>query len=374
MKKVLTVLLLVSALAMLIAGCGAAATATPAPTVAATQAPAPTAAPAPTVAAPSTDDSLSKAEGIIATLPPLLPAKPPADYSWVDDKPAKLGLAAIGLNAPYLVGYMKGLEAEAKRLNLELITLDANFDAAKQASQMDDLINQKVDVIAVFPVDAKAIAPSVKKAYDAGIKLVATNSWADPSVLQDFQVFVGASMLEEAQMAARTMNEALNGKGNVVICEGSPGTDPAYWRTKGFKDELAKIAPGIKILDSQPSKGWDKAACQANMDNFLTKYPQIDGAYGEDDTLATAMLQSAKAANRADKIKFVGIGASIEGLKAIKSGEMYGTCTQSGPWEGLWTARVSRDVANGWPPMPRWLRTPVIQVNKTNVDQVFGEW
>jgi len=53
---------------------------------------------------------------------------------------------------------------------------------------------------------------------------------------------------------------------------------------------------------------------------------------------------------------------------------MYGSCTQSPSFEGIDTARVARDVANGWPPVMRWVRNPVMRVDKTNARKVFGEW
>jgi ABC-type sugar transport system substrate-binding protein len=46
-----------------------------------------------------------------------------------------MGLLMISTAAPYLAGYRKAFDAEAKRLNLEVIASDANNDPARQAAR-----------------------------------------------------------------------------------------------------------------------------------------------------------------------------------------------------------------------------------------------
>ena len=70
----------------------------------------------------------------------------------------------------------------------------------------------------------------------------------------------------------------------------------------------------------------------------------------QDDNMAVGALQAIKSAGKLQQVKLVSINSSKEGLEAILAGEMYGSCTQSPSFEGINTARVARDVANGWPP------------------------
>ena len=123
--------------------------------------------------------SLRGVEAIIEKLSPLLPKQAPTDWQWLENRPATVGLLMISTAAPYLAGYRKAFDAEARRLNLDVIALDAQNDPARQAAQAEDLIARRVDVLCFWPVDAKAIVPSVRKAFDAGLKLVCTNSWTE---------------------------------------------------------------------------------------------------------------------------------------------------------------------------------------------------
>ena len=71
----------------------------------------------------------------------------------------------ISSAAPYLAGYRKAFDVECRRLNLNVIALDANNDPAVQASQAEDLVAKRVDVLCFWPVDARAIVPSVQNAF-----------------------------------------------------------------------------------------------------------------------------------------------------------------------------------------------------------------
>jgi ribose transport system substrate-binding protein len=327
----------------------------------------------PTNASSTQADTLRGVEAIIEKLPAVLPTRAPDNWKWIDNPPAQVGLLMISTAAPYLAGYRKAFDIEAKRLNLEVIALDANNDPARQAAQAEDLIGKHVDVLCFWPVDAKAIVPSVRKAYEAGIPLVCTNSWTDESVLDCFKSFVGASMVQEGVIAAQLMAEALNGQGKIALIEGNPGQDAAYWRSTAFIDELKRLAPGIHILDRQTAR-WDRARATAVAENYLTTYQDLDGIMAQDDNMAVGALQAIKSDEKLGRVKLVSINSSKEGLEAILAGEMYGSCTQAPTFEGINTARVVRDVANGWPPVPRWVRNPVMRVDKTNARKVFGEW
>jgi ribose transport system substrate-binding protein len=75
-----------------------------------------------------------------------------------------IGYSISTLNNAFFVGMTRGVENGAKKLGVELITVNANGDSAKQAADVEDLITKKVSAIIINPRDAEAIAPSVKKA------------------------------------------------------------------------------------------------------------------------------------------------------------------------------------------------------------------
>src|SRR4051795_6656349 len=56
-----------------------------------------------------------------------------------------------------------GLREAANAKGYKLIVTSGDFDLAKQQSQIDNFLVQKVDAIVVCPVDSKGIAPAIEK-------------------------------------------------------------------------------------------------------------------------------------------------------------------------------------------------------------------
>lgn len=295
-----------------------------------------------------------------------------AEPAKADGKKKVIGISVSGFAAPYFKALIAAAEEEAKAQNVELKVLDAEWDSQKQASQIESLIAQKVDAIDVIPCDSKAIIPSMKKIKDAGIPLIDVNTQHDPEAENIIDTFVGASMEDEAAMAAESIKKILGSKGgNIVIVEGAAGSFPAIHRTSGFKDAI-KDSPNIKILANQ-NAGWDRAKAMTVMEDFLTRYPKIDALYAHDDNMAIGCIQAIKAAGREKEIPVVSISGTIEGYDAIKKGELYSTVSQPPDWEGKMAVQIALKVINK-EKVEKWVKTPIAQVTKENVGQFKGVW
>src|SRR2546426_408538 len=71
--------------------------------------------------------------------------------------PPTVGLSISTLNNPFFVDLRDGAQAAAKKMNVNLVVLDAQNDSAREASQIEDLIQKNVAVIAINPTDSDAI-------------------------------------------------------------------------------------------------------------------------------------------------------------------------------------------------------------------------
>jgi ABC-type sugar transport system substrate-binding protein len=284
----------------------------------------------------------------------------------------KVGVLFPG-DAPYLAGYKKGIEDEAKAKNLDLVVVNAGWKADAQANQMNDLLAQKVDGIIVWAVDQKAIVPSLAIASGKSLPVIASNSEIDPSGVQYVRAYTGPNDTFEGTVAADLMNKALGGQGGVLVIEGRAGTAPQIRRLAGFQTKLAEIAPGIKILDAQPAD-WDKAKAISVTRDLLTKYgSQVKGIFGQDDTLAVGAAQAVKEAGLSDKIKVVGLGGSCDGFDAVKSGALYGTMIQSPVKDGSYAVDAIVNVLDNKFQSGQ-LFLPAPQVTKDTVAQFTCEW
>src|SRR5262245_10462405 len=69
----------------------------------------------------------------------------------------------------------EGLREEAAARHLDLVVLSCEMDPAKQASQIEDFVAQRVAAIVAAPCDSAAIGPSLAGPEKAGIPVFTTD-------------------------------------------------------------------------------------------------------------------------------------------------------------------------------------------------------
>jgi ribose transport system substrate-binding protein len=248
--------------------------------------------------------------------------------------------------------------------SVKTVVLDAGGDVARQIAQIQDLVQQKVDAIIIWPTNGKAVVPAVKKAHDAGIPVVITNSNIAKEGFPFIKAFSGPDNITQGQEAAQIMCDKFKSMGiadsaQIVQISGQPGYTTAIERAKGFEDELPKICPKVKLLETQPGD-WNREKSQRVMETFLTKYDKIDGVYAGDDNMGVGALNAAKAAGR-DGIIFVGATNFAVGYEAMERGEYWGSVYQSPVDDAKNALATAKDILAGKDvPFLNYFKTPKI--------------
>ncbi|PWR00942.1 sugar transporter [Meridianimarinicoccus roseus] len=248
--------------------------------------------------------------------------------------------------------------AEANE-NVEAVVLDAGGDVARQIAQIQDLIQQNVDAIIIWPTNGQAVVPAVRQAKNAGIPVIVTNSNIAEEGFDFIASFSGPNNIQQGASSAELMCEALDGSGNIVQISGQPGYTTAIERQKGFEDRLAEACPDVTIMETQPGD-WNREKSQRVMEAFLVKYDNIDGVYAGDDNMGVGALNAAKAAGR-EGIAFIGATNFAVGYEAMGRGEYYGSIYQSPVDDAEAALQTAIDVLDGKDvPFLNYFETPKI--------------
>jgi ribose transport system substrate-binding protein len=285
-----------------------------------------------------------------------------------------IGHSQPNLGWPYIAAVTNALEADAKTMDgVEVVTLSADGDIAKQSSDISTLVNRKVNVLLVTSLDGNAVIPALKAAHDAGIPILAvSNEPADPGkpLLAGYS---GPDDYVQGVIAAELLNDALGGKGGIAIIEGSPGQSTTLLRTQGLKDQLAKLGSQITVIGSQTAD-WNPVKAKDVAQAFLTAYgDDLKGVFAQDDNSGAAAAEVFKAAGRGD-IKVVGTGGTINGLKAIREGLMYGTMDQSPTTDAKQALEFALKLAKGEALPEKRNIIPMPKITAANVNEFKGEW
>jgi len=283
--------------------------------------------------------------------------------------PYKIGITQnnVGVDS-YQTTYGSAFEEAAEANdNVEVVILDAGGDVARQIGQVNNLIQQQVDAIIIWPTNGQAVIPAIRQAHKAGIPVVVTNSKIAEAGLEFIAAFSGPDNVQQGISSAEMMCEALGGEGQIVQIAGQPGYTTAMERSQGFEEQLAEACPGVELVETQPAD-WNREKAQRVMENFLTKYDRIDGVYSGDDNMGVGALNAAKGADRADEIIFIGATNFAVGYEAIERGEYYGSIYQSPVDDAEAALQTTLDVLDGKDvPKMNFFETP--KITAENIDQ-----
>ena len=241
------------------------------------------------------------------------------------------GLSTVGLSYPFAAAIAKGFQAAAARAGVEAIVLDAQGRVQKQADDIDDLISQKVDGIALMPLDSVVAQSWVDRATAAGVAVVAVGSQiGDPRTraLQDVYPKLVALVTQDevaagreaGQLAARILPR--DRTANIAIIEGAPGFAEVLQRASGFRQGLEASRAHYRVVASQPGD-WTADKADVTCQNILAAHPDIDLFFNEADDMAVGCAHAARAAG--SHAKLVGIGGSKLAIVSIEAGRVDGT-------------------------------------------------
>ncbi len=256
------------------------------------------------------------------------------------------------------------IEAAEGNDAVEAVVLDAGGDVARQIAQMEDLIQQEVDAIIIWPTNGEAVIPAVRKAHNAGIPVIVTNSNIAEAGFDFVASFSGPDNITQGARSAEIMCDkfkemGIEGEAQIVQISGQPGYTTAIERAKGFEDRLPEVCPDVTLVETQPGD-WNREKSQRVMEAFLVKYDDIDGVYSGDDNMGVGALNAAKAAGR-DGIIFVGATNFAVGYEAMERGEYWGSIYQSPVDDAQAALKTAIDVLQGTEvPFLNYFDTPKI--------------
>lgn len=231
----------------------------------------------------------------------------------------KIGFSISTLNNPFFVTLSEGAEAKAKELGATLSVVDAQDNASKQASDVEDLIQQDVDMIMINPVDSEAVAAAVESANSANIPVITVDrSSAGGEVVSH----IASDNVAGGEMAGEHLLSLVGEGALVAELEGVPGSSAARERGEGFNN----VAEGKLEVSAKQTANFNRSEGLSVMENILQANPDIKGVFAHNDEMALGALEAIEASGK--DITVVGFDATDDAVKAVEEGRLAGTIAQ----------------------------------------------
>jgi signal transduction histidine kinase/AraC-like DNA-binding protein len=188
---------------------------------------------------------------------------------------------------------------------IKLIVKDADLSSEKQIEQIQELIDDKVDLLIASPAEAKPITPIIEHAYSKNIPVILV----DRNILSNnYSAFIGASNYKVGLDAGAYANALLKGRGNVLEIGGiDVGSSADIGRHNGFTDFI-KQYEGIKYI-ARLSEDWDASpgGAEKELTNELIKNNDIQLIFTQNDRIGLGCFKVCQKLGIDKKIFIIGV-------------------------------------------------------------------
>jgi ribose transport system substrate-binding protein/inositol transport system substrate-binding protein len=273
-----------------------------------------------------------------------------------------------GLKFPFFVHMMNEIQAEGKKLGVEILVGDGQVSSTKQTADVEAAISKKVNGIVISPNEVDAMAPALQEAVDAKIPVITIDRRVDK--VTGLLGHVGADNSKGGEAQAELILKLFPNGCNIVNLQGQPGAGPAIDRNKGLHTVLDQHKDKYKIVFEQTAE-FDRvkglSVTEAALAGMKTPPDVIVAA--NDDMILGAM-EAVKARNLSGKIALIGFDALPEALARIKDGSLTATVEQ---FPGLQSTKALDKlvtfVREGKKPEPKTELLTPITITKDNLDK-----
>jgi ribose transport system substrate-binding protein len=285
---------------------------------------------------------------------------------------AAAGGGKIGLSLNGLVEYTKGVASGVYQAldgsGYDLVVLQANFDAATETANLENLIAQGVKGLVIQPNTADGAAAGAKAASEKGIP-VSNCLWPGPS--ENDKYYAGVAALDSVaggRLIGEWLKANVPGGGKVCVVQGVVGQGFSERIDEGLDEALS--GSNLEVVVRQQGF-FDRAQAVKVVEDAFQANPDIAVIVDYAATMSNGISQWLKD-NGKDKVVHVTSDADSEMLDWIKTPYLSATRYYSSAETGLIAAKAVLAKLKG---EEVEFQTPVTQLMATaeNIDKVVAD-
>jgi ABC-type sugar transport system substrate-binding protein len=263
-------------------------------------------------------------------------------------------------------GWNAMVRRQLEPLGVKFIVRDPNWSTDAGAQAITSLINEKPDVLMVQNPDIQSYARLLRRAEDAGIRVVQVNMRSSANT----SAFVGADWVGIGEAMAKAVADqcgAGTGKsGKVSIVQGVLTAAASTFQMKGVQNVLSKRSD-IKVVSNQAAD-WDASKARAVTDTTLRQHPDLCGVIGFWDGHDTGTAAAIREARKQDQVFLVtNGGAARTGCANVSNGNFSAYMTYDVKRQSDDLVKAIKTLLTSKPSAPINTVTPVGVITKANL-------
>jgi len=241
---------------------------------------------------------------------------------------------------PFFVKMREGAAAKAEELGITLKSYAGRIDGdnESQVAAVETCIADGAKGILITPSDTRGIVPSIRKARDAGILVIALDTPLDPIEAADMTFatdnFLAGELIGQ-WAAAKLGDEAANAKIGMLdlaVSQPTVGVLRDQGFMQGFGIELGDPnkwgdETDPRVVGHDVTAGNEEGGRKA-MENLLITDPDINVVYTINEPAAAGAFEALKAMGRQNDVLVVSVDGGCPGVQNIADGVIGATSQQ----------------------------------------------
>ena len=249
-----------------------------------------------------------------------------------------VGLITKTETNPFFVKMKEGASSRAKALGADLQSFAGKRDGdnESQVAAVENLISAGAKGLLITPNDSKAIVPSLDKARQAGMLVIALDTQTEPPNAAD--ATFATDNFAAGQLIGRWAAAKFKGKqAKIAMLDLSPEqVSVDVQRDQGFLKGFGINTGNVnrigdekdpRIVGHDVTDGAEEGGRTA-MENLLQKDPNINLVYTINEPAAAGAYEALKAAGKQKGVTIVSVDGGCPGVQNVKKGIIGATSQQ----------------------------------------------
>ena len=261
-----------------------------------------------------------------------------------------------------------GLKETFEDLGIEVIAeTNANWDDARQISDLDTIAALKPDLVVSIPLNTATTSAAYQRLAENGAQIVFIDQAADgmqPG--KDYVSVISSDNLALGMYLADLLNDAVGGTGDVAAMYYANDFHVTNLRYIGFIARMMAKYPELKLVAAaghdNPNKGQEVAQ------GLLARYPTLKGVYGSWSIPAMGVATAARINGKSpDDFKIVNENFDqIVAANMAEDGFIKGISSQQPYTQGVTEAKAGALALIG-ERQPPYISVPPVRVSRNNL-------
>jgi len=212
-------------------------------------------------------------------------------------------------------------QQSSQNQRVNITWLDAKNDPERQEKDLEQLVNQKVKVVILQPVDPSAGPRLVRRLAQANIKVIALDTLPANSPLDGF---IAPDYARAGELQSRyliNMARSRSAPMKTVILQGDKNDQSSREITSAVLSNL-KEQPQVQVVLVKDHAGGDPKMAIATLEQVLVSTNnQIDAVLSTDSRITAAVIEMLKSKGLSQRILTIGVGAGQQASRALAAGD-----------------------------------------------------